>query len=167
MKRRTIGLALVGTVCMQLAVGQTKNLKTNTDSVSYALGMDVGSSLAGQGITIQSESFLKGFNDGLAEHDGLIGREEGIRVIKAAFAKAAEEKAARLKATEIAFMDSVKNIAGIQSLEEGLYYQVLQEGTGAKPTVEDEVTVHYKGSLTNGKVFDDSRERGEPLDAPC
>ena len=94
----------------------------------------------------------------------LLSLEQANTIITGAFAKAAEEKAARLKATEIAFMDSVKNIAGIQSLEEGLYYQVLQEGTGAKPTVEDEVTVHYKGSLTNGKVFDDSRERGEPLE---
>jgi len=41
---------------------------------------------------------------------------------------------------------------------------VLKEGSGAKPTATDEVTVHYKGALASGKVFDSSYDRGEPID---
>ena len=48
----------------------------------------------------------------------------------------------------------------------GLQYEVLTEGTGPKPKATDTVTVHYKGTLTNGKVFDSSYERGEPISFP-
>lgn len=45
----------------------------------------------------------------------------------------------------------------------GLQYEVLTEGSGPKPGATDKVTVHYKGTLTNGKVFDSSYDRGEPI----
>ena len=45
----------------------------------------------------------------------------------------------------------------------GLQYEVLTEGTGPKPAATDTVTVHYKGTLTNGKVFDSSYDRGQPI----
>jgi len=45
----------------------------------------------------------------------------------------------------------------------GLQYEVLTEGSGPKPGATDTVTVHYKGTLTNGKVFDSSYDRGEPI----
>lgn len=45
----------------------------------------------------------------------------------------------------------------------GLKYEVLTEGSGPKPGPTDKVTVHYKGTLTNGKVFDSSYDRGEPI----
>lgn len=48
----------------------------------------------------------------------------------------------------------------------GLQYEVLTEGTGPKPKATDTVTVHYKGTLTNGKVFDSSYDRGEPISFP-
>lgn len=48
----------------------------------------------------------------------------------------------------------------------GLKYLVINEGTGAQPTAEDEVTVHYTGRLLSGKVFDSSVQRGEPATFP-
>lgn len=48
----------------------------------------------------------------------------------------------------------------------GLQYEVLTEGSGARPTAADTVTVHYKGALTNGKVFDSSYDRGTPISFP-
>jgi len=48
----------------------------------------------------------------------------------------------------------------------GLKYEILTEGAGPKPTATDTVTVHYKGTLTNGKVFDSSYDRGEPISFP-
>ena len=47
-------------------------------------------------------------------------------------------------------------------LPSGLQYEVLQAGTGATPTTNSRVTVHYEGSLTNGNVFDSSYKRGQP-----
>ncbi|MCB1599995.1 MAG: FKBP-type peptidyl-prolyl cis-trans isomerase [Xanthomonadales bacterium] len=48
----------------------------------------------------------------------------------------------------------------------GLKYEVLTEGSGPKPAATDTVTVHYKGTLTDGKVFDSSYDRGQPLSFP-
>lgn len=164
MSLKKVGYAVAALALAHVSVGKAQVLKSNTDSVSYALGMDVGSSLAGNGVAIHSESFLQGVNDAIAGNEQLIGQEEGIRLIKAAFAKAAEERVNALKEEEIVFFNAIKEKTGIQHLQDGLYYEVIQEGNGTKPTAEDEVTVHYKGALTNGKVFDDSHKRGEPLD---
>ena len=49
------------------------------------------------------------------------------------------------------------------TLPSGLQYKIVKEGTGPKPTADDKVKVHYQGSLINGKVFDSSIERGEPV----
>ena len=165
MTRRKIGLALMGALAMQMAVAQKKkDLKTYTDSVSYALGLDLGASLASQDMEIASKSFMKGLEEGMSEEAGLFDESERMQIIRGAFAKAAELKRERLKAEETAFFEELKTKPGIQAFKEGMYYEVLQEGSGAKPTINDEVTVHYTGTLANGKVFDDSRKRGQPLD---
>ena len=54
----------------------------------------------------------------------------------------------------------------MQTTASGLKYEVLKTGTGPKPTLADNVTVHYRGELTNGTVFDSSYDRGEPATFP-
>lgn len=159
-----IGICVMALALTQAMQGKAQTLKSSTDSVSYALGIDVGSSLTANGVVISAESFVNGVRDGIAGSNRLIGQEEGIRIIKAAFAKAADDKAKALKQEETTFFESIKSKSEIKPGEDGLYYEVLQEGTGAKPTATDEVTVHYKGTLASGKVFDSSYDRGEPID---
>lgn len=65
----------------------------------------------------------------------------------------------------IAFMQANKEKEGIIELPEGLQYQVLQEGNGAKPEVSSNIRAHYAGSLLNGKEFDSSYRRGQPFEA--
>ena len=48
----------------------------------------------------------------------------------------------------------------------GLVYQSIKDGTGAQPTADDTVRVHYRGTFTNGKEFDSSYARGEPAEFP-
>ena len=60
-------------------------------------------------------------------------------------------------------MEQNKSREGITVTESGLQYEILTEGTGAKPTAEDQVRVNYHGTLINGEVFDSSVERGEPV----
>lgn len=50
--------------------------------------------------------------------------------------------------------------------ESGLEYQMLREGDGASPTINDQVVVHYRGTLTDGSQFDSSYDRGEPATFP-
>lgn len=56
------------------------------------------------------------------------------------------------------------NIAAVHDTATGLYYQVVKEGTGAKPKKGNKVTVHYTGHLLNGEIFDSSVERNEPFE---
>src|SRR5687767_6703311 len=53
---------------------------------------------------------------------------------------------------------------GVQTTPSGLQYLVLTQGTGAKPKATDRVTVHYKGTFTDGQTFDSSYDRNEPAE---
>lgn len=75
----------------------------------------------------------------------------------------AEEAA---KAEGKKFLEENKKDAKVQETASGLQYVVEKEGTGAQPTAEDEVTVHYTGRLLDGTVFDSSVNRGEPATFP-
>ena len=48
----------------------------------------------------------------------------------------------------------------------GLVYRSLKDGSGASPTASDKVTVHYKGTFPDGREFDSSYKRGQPIDFP-
>lgn len=60
------------------------------------------------------------------------------------------------------FMAENKTKEGVVTLPSGLQYKIITTGTGEKPTAADRVTVHYKGTLIDGTVFDSSIDRGEP-----
>lgn len=62
-----------------------------------------------------------------------------------------------------AFLANLEKQANVHKTESGLYYEVLQNGTGAYPELSSWVSVHYTGQLVNGKVFDSSVQRGEPI----
>jgi FKBP-type peptidyl-prolyl cis-trans isomerase FklB len=65
-----------------------------------------------------------------------------------------------------AFLETNKANENVVALPSGLQYQILQEGTGAKPSATDKVTCHYHGTLINGTVFDSSVQRGQPATFP-
>ena len=65
-----------------------------------------------------------------------------------------------------AFLAENGKKAGVVTTATGLQYAVLKAGTGPKPTADQTVKVHYKGTLINGKQFDSSYDRGEPAQFP-
>lgn len=54
----------------------------------------------------------------------------------------------------------------METTESGLRYEVLRDGDGPRPALSDVITVHYKGALEDGTVFDSSYDRGEPMTFP-
>ena len=72
--------------------------------------------------------------------------------------KAQEEAMQKLEA-EVAHLTE-----GFERTESGLRYKIAEEGSGAKPGRGQNIAVHYKGSLTNGNVFDESYRRGKPIE---
>lgn len=61
------------------------------------------------------------------------------------------------------YLDDNAKQEGVVTTASGLQYKVLREGDGPKPAAGGEVEVHYEGRLIDGKVFDSSYERGEPI----
>ena len=61
-----------------------------------------------------------------------------------------------------AFLAENAKKEGVKTLPSGLQYRVLKEGDGRKPRKTDQVIVHYKGTLIDGREFDSSHKRGEP-----
>jgi len=76
-----------------------------------------------------------------------------------------EKATANLKAGED-FLEQNKNKPGVETTPSGLQYEVLQQGTGAKPKATDKVKCHYHGTLIDGTVFDSSVQRGQPATFP-
>lgn len=119
-----------------------------------------------KGATAKKFDALKVFTDYFANKDAIDKKEAEERL--AAQKKEAEAKlAVQRKESEANFTanpEVVKEFQNGKTTASGLKYIVLQEGTGAKPIATSNVKVHYTGTLTSGKVFDSSVERGQPID---
>lgn len=152
------------------ASGQKKNpqhvLKTSNDSLSYALGMDLASTLEQFGLTeINYDIMIKGVQDQMAKKATLDMENARMHIqqelLKLASAKAQQEKEKSLK-----FLEENQKKDGVITTASGLQYKILKEGNGEKPTSTDVVVVHYHGTLIDGTVFDSSVERGETVEFP-
>ena len=77
-----------------------------------------------------------------------------------------QEKIQKQKAAGAAFMTDNLTKEGVKELEGGIQYLVIKDGDGTCPSIHDSVTAHYKGSLLDGKEFDNSFKRGQPFTAP-
>ncbi len=165
----TIGAALIcwGLTSCGTSASSVK-IATHTDSISYALGVDVGNSFNQIGLEISSEALYKGVADAI-EDKVAISDEEKEALLRALNQDAQQ---AQMQKQEVqgkeneekgkAFLAENQQKEGIQVTETGLQYEVIQAGTGDTPKATDEVTVHYTGKLLNGEVFDSSVERGTP-----
>ncbi len=78
------------------------------------------------------------------------------------FEGAREQRIADAKAKMDAELDKIA--AGFEKTDSGLRYQIIQKGSGAKASQGKNISVHYKGQLADGRVFDSSYERKQPID---
>ena len=133
------------------------------DKVSYALGLSIGNNFQNSGIKkLQVEDFVKGLEDVLGEKQPAISYEEAKQVINDYFIKLQQERLEINKQAGAEFLEINRHKAGVVELPSGLQYEILKQGTGAKPSANDKVKCHYHGTLINGTVFDSSVQRGEP-----
>ena len=137
------------------------------DKLSYAWGLAMGRQLQGMGM---KELNVADFKDGVRSvFDGsepAIGVEEAQKLIQDYLNDLQAKAEETAKAAGKKFLEENKKNADVKETASGLQYVVEKEGTGAQPTAEDEVTVHYTGRLLDGTVFDSSVNRGEPATFP-
>lgn len=150
------------------AMGQ--ELETQTDKLSYTIGMDIGNSLAGQDTDLDLDLIIQGLRDVYEGNDTLLTQDEALAV-RDEFIKQRQQAMEQQQAAEgqanleegQAFLEENSQKEGVQVTDSGLQYMVMEEGDGAKPAgPESKVTVHYKGTLIDGTEFDSSYSRGEP-----
>lgn len=137
------------------------------DKLSYALGIGIGSQLAGMGAKeLNIDDFAQAIKDVVSGSALKVDNAEAQTLVQNFFRKQeAERQAAAGKAAKTAgeaFLAENGKKEGVVTLPSGLQYQVLKEGNGKKPSATDQVVCHYEGTLIDGTVFDSSYKRKEP-----
>lgn len=145
--------------------------KNKLDSASYAFGLSMGNNLDAGGLNGLNYDLLnKGLKDAFSkEAKPLMTEQAAQTAINSLFESLSKVREAKEKAKFApvikegeTFLAQNKTKPGIKTTPSGLQYEVITEGTGVQPKTTDKVTVHYKGTLLNGKQFDSSYDRGEP-----
>jgi FKBP-type peptidyl-prolyl cis-trans isomerase len=164
--------AILGATLLLSACGSgtgSASLDTDDQKASYGIGMDVGSNLLPAKGRLDMAAFRKGLEDALAERDGAVSEEElqtALQAFSAAVMEEQQQKQEEAGAKNLeegeAYLAENGGKEGVTTTESGLQYEVLTEGDGSAPTAEGRVSIHYRGSLIDGKEFDSSYERGEP-----
>ena len=138
--------------------------------ISYAIGARYGEGLKRQVGDIELEMFLKGLKDAHLGDTLLLEENEIVQLItgfkQKRITEVNAEKAALAAKNKVEgkhFLLENKTRDGVLTVESGLQYKILKEGTGLKPKSTDTVRVHYHGTLINGVVFDSSLNRGESI----
>lgn len=175
MKKTLIALATVGIVGGCTAANQPApepELNTNSEKVSYGMGLVLGERMRNDLPDLQMDQFLQGIQHGHAgdETANRMTRDEIQQALMAYQQQMQEEQIAKMeqlaednKAAGETFLAENGERDGVMTTDTGLQYEVLEEGNGSKPTAEDDVKVHYTGELLSGEVFDSSRDRGQPV----
>ncbi|MDR2119589.1 MAG: FKBP-type peptidyl-prolyl cis-trans isomerase [Tannerella sp.] len=151
------------------AAGQTVLLKSLSDSVSYAIGVNYGAALNRNMKTFPGgeyslDALAEGFAKSIKEDSAAlaIAPEATEQLIQSYLQNIMQKEAEAENARGEAFLAENKTKDGVITTESGLQYKVLTQGEGRIPTAESQVKVHYTGKLLDGTVFDSSVARGEP-----
>ena len=140
------------------------------DKLSYALGIGIGSQLAGMGTKeLNIDDFAQAIKDAILGSELKVDNAEAQTLVQNFFQEqeakqqaAAAEAGKAAKAAGEAFLAENGKKEGVVTLPSGLQYQVLEEGNGKKPSATDQVVCHYEGTLIDGTVFDSSYQRNQP-----
>lgn len=142
-------------------------LNNQIDSVSYALAVSIATNIKKQGLKdINLKTFNKAFEQVINEESLIMDATRADAILKIFFTKKSNMTVQENIEEGKIFLEENGKKEGIITLESGLQYMVIREGTGAKPALTDQVKTHYKGTLIDGTVFDSSYDRGEPITFP-
>lgn len=141
---------------------QAQTLKTSLDSLSYAIGINVGDNLRNQKLNVNPDILAKAIKDAIANVKTTMTTEASGAFIQNYFQNQAAKAGNENKVKCETFLTQNKAKAGIMVTPSGLQYKIVTAGTGPKPLSTDKVKVHYHGTLIDGTVFDSSVNRGEP-----
>lgn len=149
------------------AAAEPVSLKTPEDSLSYAIGILDGNFFKTQGVTsVNPTSLAMGFRDAM-QGKAIFTPEQADQVLRGEMQKMMRKKIQpNIDECNDFLAHNVKK-PGVKQTASGLQYEVITEGTGARPADTSVVKVHYEGFLLNAtRPFDSSRDRGAPAEFP-
>ncbi len=176
-----LSIALLGqTVCLPAFADNNKEvktmdeniLKTESDKISYAIGLDTYTAASKMVENPNFDLIIKAIQDSIAGKPLMTKAEiqqlqqDYARKMQSKFLEERKALAAKNTKEGADFLAKNKERKEVITTASGLQYEVLKEGTGAKPGASDTVTVHYRGTLLNGEEFDSSYARNEPASFP-
>lgn len=148
-----------------LFAAEAPELTKEQQKFSYALGFQIGQSLKQNAADIDVKALTQSIEDVLTGKPPRISMQEMQKSYESGQKKIRDKMSAagdkNSKAGED-FLAANKKKPGVTTLPSGLQYKVMKAGTGKKPQATSTVTVHYRGTLINGKEFDSSYKRNEP-----
>jgi FKBP-type peptidyl-prolyl cis-trans isomerase FklB len=144
-----------------------QKITNEIDSVSYSLGVNIGENIKAQFPDIDLNNFETAIKDVLDnKKEPKISGADAQKVIQDFFKKQqAKASESVIEEGKKFLIDNAKRNE-VTTLESGLQYEILKTGEGPKPSLNDQVTTHYHGTLIDGTVFDSSVDRGEPATFP-
>lgn len=166
-------------------LNEAANAGDNKKKAAYYAGLQIGQQISQQMVkginyeifgddstrTISLNNFMAGFIDATKSKQGIMSMEEATSTVESLMqsvkAKVMEEKYGDWKKQCEDYMAEVAKKEGIKELGDGVYYEVLTEGTGDIPADTSRVSVNYEGKLLNDTIFDSSYQRGEPAKFRC
>jgi len=158
------------------------NAGDDKKKAAYYAGIQIGQQISNQMVkginhelfgedstkTISLKNFMAGFISGTTGKGGLMTPDSAAHVaqqlMRTIKAKNMEKEFGANKKAGEDFLKANAKKDGVKTLESGVQYKVIKEGTGAMPKDTSMVKVHYEGKTLDGKVFDSSYKRGQPTD---
>jgi FKBP-type peptidyl-prolyl cis-trans isomerase FklB len=166
--KKFIVVALVLSIFGSTVIAQKKGTpKTQKEKVGYSIGVTVGKNMKTQGLDIDQGFLLQGIKDGLNNAKDMEATMTAFQqeMMGKMQAKQKVDGEKNVKEGEV-FLAANKKKEGVVTLSSGLQYKIIKSGDGPKPTKEQTVKCHYRGTLIDGTEFDSSFKRGEPTEFP-
>jgi FKBP-type peptidyl-prolyl cis-trans isomerase len=136
-------------------------LTNAADSSQYILGAYLGQYLKANGIAItKPDLFIKGMDDVITSKKLLVNADSVPKMMNGYLKGMVME---RNRALEKQLFANVKGQAGIGTMPDGVCYAIVKAGTGLLPLITDSISIHVKGYLPEGKIFEDTYTGNKPF----
>ncbi len=158
----------MGLLATQVSAGDL--LATQKDKLSYSFGQQFGKNIDKYvkqlKADLNQEMLIKGIQDALSGEKSLLTEQEMGQAFMIFQRQRLRQLANKNLKKGDAFLAENAKKPGVVTLPSGLQYKIIKPGTGKTPTLTDEVTTHYRGTLLNGTEFDSSYKRHKPATFP-
>ena len=162
-------VALAALLSAACSAAPEASLDTEDQQASYAIGLDMGSSLAPAQGLLDVPALMKGIEDAINEAEPALDPEVRQAALQAFSSRVRDAQMARMeeegaenREAGAAYLAEIGAREGVTTTESGLQYEVITPAEGPTPAAEDQVRIHDRGTLVDGTEFDSSYSRGEP-----